>query len=280
MRRFLISALLILACFTALAQGRVSTRKYIIGDFSDKITKVVLPGSDLLDGALRQEVVSSWFLSPFEFCTIDEFERLKKSPDYYFLLAGASKFKGEEVPSLVFLTLVKGGPEAAEGTIGMHEVVSIPLCSAGLSSGRELVYLGSMVEAIQTFTEAAMQSEKIAYTGAEWFNRNYAREGKMMTIWMSEDDIDKSVKDPSRYLDEDFKIVPEDRSDERFLSSEFNTLCSYVVAPQHPTEGSWCYKMLFEANTHRLFYISRHRITPEKGPGFLTSDLKRIARAR
>ena len=280
MRKVILTVVLILSGLVLMAQGRVSTRKYILNDFQDKITKVVLPGSDLLDGALRQEVVTNWTLSPFEFCTLSEFETLKTSPDYYFLLAGSVQFKGEEAPSLVFLTLVKGGPEAGEGTIGMHEVISLPLCAAGISTGRELVYLGPMVEAVQTFTVAAMESEKTAYLGSAWFNGNYSREGKMMTIWMSQDDIDSSVKAPAKYLDEDFRIVPEDDSDSRFLSGEFNTLCSYVVAPTNPVPGSWCYKMLFEANSHRLFYISRHRITETKGAGFLNGDLRKIARAR
>ncbi|MBO4466926.1 MAG: hypothetical protein J5745_02320 [Bacteroidales bacterium] len=280
MKKVILTVALILCGLTLMAQGRVSTRKYILNDFQDKITKVVLPGSDLLDGALRQEVVTNWTLSPFEFCTTAEFEKLKKSADYYFLLAGAAQFKGEEQPSLVFLTLVKGGPEAGEGTTGMHEVISLPLCAAGISTGRELVYLGALVEAVQTFTEAAMASEKTAYLGSAWFNGIYAREGKMMAIWMSRDDIDASVSNPARYLDEDFRIVPEDDADNRYLSGDFNTLSSYVVAPMNPAPGSWCYKMLFEANSHRLFYITRHRIGPGKGPGFLDGDLRKIARAR
>lgn len=281
MKRLLTGALLILWGIAALAQGKVSTKKYIISDFSDKITKVVLPGSDVLDGALRQEVVNCWTLSPFEFCSPADFEKLKKSPDYYFLLAGATQFKGETAPSLVFLTLVKGGPEAGEGTSGMHEVISIPLCPAGSSTGRELVYLGSMINSIQDFTEAAMASEKTAYMGTAWFNGSYRREGKMMTIRMSVDDVDASVKNPSRYLDEDFRIVSEDEADEVFLTSSFNTLCSYVVAPLLPVEGSsMCYNMLFEANTHRLVYISRHKISDGKGAGFLDRDLKKIARVR
>lgn len=281
MRRLVISALLVLAGVTLWAQGRVSTKKYIISDFSDKITKVVLPGSDLLDGALRQEVVNCWTLSPFEFCTPTDFEKLKKSPDYYFLLAGATMFKGEMAPSMVFLTLVKGGPEAGEGTSGMHEVISLPLCPAGSSTGRELVYLGAMINSIQDFTEEAMLSEKTAYMGTVWFNGNYRKYGKMMTIWISGDDVDSSVTTPSKYLDEDFFIVSEDEADEKFLTSAFNTLCSYVVAPLMPVEGaSWCYKMLFEANTHRLVYIYRHKIKADKGPGFLVSDFKRIARSR
>ena len=68
MKKIFLTLLVALSTVVTLsAQGRVSTKKYIISDFTDKITKVVLPGSNVLDGAIRQAVVSSWTLSPFVF---------------------------------------------------------------------------------------------------------------------------------------------------------------------------------------------------------------------
>ena len=280
MRKILLTAIALAAVISLAAQGKVSTKKYILSDFQDKITKVVLSGNGVLDGALRQEVVNSWYASPFEFCTPAQFDKLKKSADYYFLLIALSRFPGEAAPSLAFLTLVKGGPEAGQGTAGMHEVISLPVCPAGMTSGRDLVYLGGMVEAVQRFTLAAMESEKVAYRGADWFNGTFSKEGRMMKILLSEGDLDSSVTNPQKYLDEDFLIMGEDDVDHAFLTENFNTLCSYVVAPAGAAPGSWCYKMLFEAGSGRLFYISRHKISDSKGPGFLKSDLKRIKRGR
>jgi hypothetical protein len=70
-------------------QGNVTTRKYRFSDFTDKITKVVMTGGEILDGALRQEVVDGWTVSPFEFCSAAEYESLKRSDAYYFLLVTA-----------------------------------------------------------------------------------------------------------------------------------------------------------------------------------------------
>lgn len=281
MKKIILAALAIAVSLTMAAQGKVSTRKYVITDFSDKITKVVLPGSGVLDGALRSEITKNWTISAYEFCSVAEFEKLKKSSDYYFLLTGESLFKGEQGPGILFLTLVKGGSEAGEGTSGMHEVVSIPLCSSGISSGRELVFLGAMVEAVQSFTYAAMESEKVAYLRDRWFNEGYAKLGKMMTIYLASEDISESVNDASRYLDGDFYIVPEDNADGMFLAGSFNTLCSYTVAPFTPTDGaSYSYTMLFEAGTRRLCYLHRHKITAKEAPGFTDQDLRTIKKGR
>ena len=74
MKRLLIaiSAALLLGTSLFAQKGTVTTRKYRFSDFTDKITKVVMAGGDILDGALRQEVVDLWTASPFEFCSLSD----------------------------------------------------------------------------------------------------------------------------------------------------------------------------------------------------------------
>ena len=265
----------LIVCLASLAllvplwgQGRVSTRKYIVSDFTDKITQVVLTGNDVMDSALRTEISNNWTASAFEFCTLEKFEQLKSNNQYYFLLPAESRFKGEENPGILFLSLIKGGPDAAKGIDEMTDIISLPLCAAMGGSGRELIYLGAVVKAIQEFTLAAMESEKVAYSKTLWFNENYSKFGKMKQVYLARDDLAESVTDESKV-------------DEVFLRGDYNTLVSYTVAPVLPEEGSsYCYKLLFEADTHTLYYIHRHKITPKFGEGFLVEDLKRLARKR
>ena len=69
MKRIISLALCLVMGLSALAQGTVTTRSHRLADFTDKVTKIVLPGNELLDGALREEIVTRWSVSPFEFCT-------------------------------------------------------------------------------------------------------------------------------------------------------------------------------------------------------------------
>ncbi len=274
MRKMLILlTLCLIAAISAMAQGRVQTRSYILGDFQDKVTKVVVPEDTFLQSALKQEVVNIWSASAFEFCTQKEFEALKSQDKYYFLTVQAFKFKGEQEPGILFLSLLKGGE---------HEVISLPLAPADGSSGRELVYLGGLVKAIQEYTLAAMESEKTAYIPEKWFNANYAKWGRMMTIYMAREDISLSVKEANveKYLDADFNITDADTADGVFVDAPVNTLVSYCVAPVDPSSASYSYQMLFKADTLELFYISRHRIRPRSLAGFLTQDLKWLERRR
>ena len=268
----------LLAVSTALfAQGKVTTRKHLFADFPDKITKVVMSGNDVLDGALRQEVVDLWTLSPFEFCSMAEYESLKKSDTYYFLLVTAGRAKGEEEPMVRFLTLEKGGAEKGDNIALRTEVISLPLCPVEGGSGRELVFLPALVKGVQDFTAEAMESEKTAYTGMAWFNGNFDRKGAIKRIYLAKEDISESVaqKDLDKYLDEDILLCDEDEADKAYTDKTYNALVSYTVSA-----GTWSYKLLLDADSDTVFYLRKHKVNVRNAPGFLADDLKRISRKR
>ena len=81
------------------AQAQITTKKVKISDFTQKVTKVVLSGNELIDIALQDEVTARWRISPYEFCTLEEFDRIKTNGDYYFLLVTRDRFKKDSSPS-------------------------------------------------------------------------------------------------------------------------------------------------------------------------------------
>ena len=277
MKRLTLFLTLLCTGMVLFAQGKVTTRKHLFADFSDKITKVVMSGNDIIDGVLRQEVVDLWTVSPFEFCSSAEYESLKKSDTYYFLLVTAGQAKGEEAPMVRFLTLEKGGAESGDNIPLRTEVISLPLCPVEGGSGRELVFLPALVKGVQDFAAQAMESEKTAYSGMLWFNGNFDRKGGIKRIYLAREDISESVtgKDKAKYLDEDIIICDEDEADKAYTDKTYNALVSYTVSA-----GTWSYKMLIDAGTDTLFYIRKHKVNAKNAAGFLAEDLKRISRKR
>lgn len=278
MKRLTVILAVLFVCTAALAQqGKVTTRKYKFSDFPDKITKVVMTGGEILDAALRQEVVDQWTASPFEFSTLEEYNALKGSGDYYFLLVTAGRAKGEEAPMVRFLTLEKGGAETGDNAVLRTEVLSLPLCPVEGADGRELVFLPALVKGIQDFTLRAMESEKVAYLGTGWFNDNYDRKGHIKRIYLAQEDLSETVtdKDRNKYLDEDIILCEADEADKAYTDRTFNALVSYTVSA-----GTWSYQMLFEAETDTLYFIRKHKINARTGAGFTADDLKRMARKR
>ena len=66
----------------AFGQAQITTRREKLRDFTSKTTKVVLTGDEFLDEALKESVAATWTVSPYEFCTNDEFQSIKTKTDF------------------------------------------------------------------------------------------------------------------------------------------------------------------------------------------------------
>lgn len=267
------------AAFDAAGQAQVYTRKEKLKDFTAKTTKVVLSGEDFLDEALKESVAATWSLSPYEFCTNEEFQKLKTSDKYYFLIVASSRQKKEEEAGIDLLTLVKGGEGASKSIDGMLEVVSFPFRSAQDPSGREFTLLPAFLQVIQDHVSTLADTEMKAYSSLSAKDTKSLRT-KRIFFW--EEDLSKQVGTRLREeLDEDV-IIEEDEEDvdKVFAEGEVNTVVSYVVAPAVPVDGSVCYKMLIGSDTRELYYFKKHKITAKNGKGFLASDIKAIKSTR
>lgn len=275
MRKVFIMLAVALLPLMAGAQAQINTKKVKISDFTEKITKVVLTGNDFYDIALQDEVKARWRVSPYEFCTWDEFQKDRNSSDFYFLLTTSSQFKKESEPGLDLLTLVKGGTGATINS--MLEVVFIPFAPAEDPSGREMVFLPAFLDIIQKHALMSMEKDTDGYIGLSNNSMNIAK-AKNMEFVFSEDDLSSEITREFRDLnfDSDMVITDEDSADDYMLENAPNTLVSYVVAPTDAQPGSFCYKMLINSETHELYYFRRHRITKKFGPGFLAEDIRRI----
>ena len=279
MRRFfLVFALTVAGLLLAtdvFGQAQITTRREKLKDFTSKTTKVVLTGDEFLNEALKESVAATWTASPYEFCTDEEFQSIKTSDNYYFLMVVKGQFRRESEPGIDMLTLVKGGAGAGESINDMFEVVSFPIRPSEDPSGREFVLLPAFLKIIQDHTTGLTDTEMKAYSNLG------AKDSKKLKIkrifFLSEDFAPQVDEQTKRSLDEDFLIKDdEDEVDEIFSEGTFNTVVSYVVAPSEPVNGSVCYKMLIGSDNHELYYFKKHRITAKNGKGFLTSDIKAI----
>lgn len=281
MKRIIILIISMILPLTAGAQAQINTKKMKINDFTQKITKVVLNGNAFYDTVIKDEIAARWRISPYEFCTLEEFETIKKDDNYYFLMSTFGQFKKETAPGLQFLTLVKGGKGAEKGIDGMLEVVSLPFASAEYPSGREFVFLPAFLDIIQDHTLQSMERDINGYGGLGNYSINIAKSDDMDIVF-SEEDLSSLITESIlvNIADKGIIVTDEDEADSFILDNAPATLVSYVAAPSEPVVGSYCYKMLIDSETHTLYYFKKHRITKKAGAGFLPEDLERITAHR
>ena len=242
MKKLLTILAVVLIPVIAGAQAQINTKKVKISDFTEKVTKIVLTGNDFFDLSLQDEVKARWRVSPYEFCTWEEFMNDRNSSDYYFLLTTSSQFKKESEPGLDMITLVKGGTGATINS--MMEVMFIPFASAEDPSGREYVFLPIFLDIIQFHTLKSMEKDMNGYVGLSGYSTNMSRANNMQIVF-SEDDLNSEITREYMDLnfDSDILVTDEDSADDYILENAPNTLVSYVVAPTDGAPGSYCYKL-------------------------------------
>ena len=251
-------------------QAQIYTRKEKLKDLTAKTVKVVMTGDEVLDEALKQSVTNAWTISPYEFCSGDEFQKIKTDNKYYFLIVVKGQQRKEAEPGIDMLTFVKGGEGADKSINDMFEVVTFPFRSAEDPSGREFLMLPAFLTIMQEHAIGLTSSEVKAYSS---LGATDSKKLRMKQIYFCEDDFEKNIKS----LDEDIFVEGDDIDpDDVFAEGKFNAVVSYVVAPTEPVTGSVCYKLLIGADDHNLYWYKKHRITSKQGAGFLDSDLKAI----
>ncbi len=154
----LLGALLVAAPLPASAQKKLYTRSYLLQDFRSQTTRIVLDGPEDLCRALWEDATAVWTLSPYEFCTLADYEADACKEGCYFLRPTESR-------GIVYLTLTRGASKPMT-------VVSIPV--AGTSYRDPLLYMPAYLSIIQDYVEAAMSSEFKAYLGLRSATRGTA----------------------------------------------------------------------------------------------------------
>ncbi len=272
---FAVALIGILTSADLFGQAQIYTRREKLKDITAKTTKIVLTGDEILDEALKESAAQAWTMSPYEFCTNEEFQKIKASDKYYFLLVVKGQQRKESEPGIDLLTFVKGGEGASKSIDDMLEVVTFPLRSASEPSGREFVMLPAFLTIMQDHAQGLIGSEFKAYST---LGASETKKLKIKQVYFSKEDFAPQVDQKTiDALDEDITVEEDDEAvDEIFQRGTFNGVVSYVVAPSEPVNGSVCYKMLIGADDHKLYWYKKHRISPRSGAGFLDMDLKAI----
>ena len=281
MRKLLITVMAVLLPLAMSAQAQINTKKTKIEDFTEKTIKVVTSGNMFFDQALKDEVMNRWRISPFEFCTLEEFETLKTDDSYYFMIVTKDRFKREKEAGLAYISILKGGPAAEKGLNRMLNVVSIPIMSVKNPSGREFIVLPAILDILQVHITRSMEKDLVAYGGLGNYTMNISSTDDMNILFVEEDLSDEITEDVRNvYFKNGMMSVDMDTADMAMEEYLPRTIVSFTVAPDEAGKGSYCYKMLIDAKTHNLYYFRKHRITKRFGKGFLLEDINRIATSR
>lgn len=261
-------------------EQKVDSGREYYGDIPARMTKVVTAGDNsMTDLIFRDAVEEYWNISPFEFCSYEEFDRIKTDTNYYFLLRLDKMHRSENDPAMEFVCFLKGNEKADNNISAMPELIALPLFPENDNSDRIYSYLPAYMNIIQNYLQKIVDGRVypskrgVIQTGVFEKSRNAKvlfRKGDLA--------YQPSMQEFERMFRGRADEVEQEKIDQALADGTPHTMVSLVVAPSEIYGRAYCYKMIISADTYELLFWKRHRITPRKGPGFLKADLKQVSK--
>ena len=254
-----------LVCCLLILTG-IFNKKEDLQDFTASTTKVVLAGDNLLiDLIIKDAVEQNWKLSPYEFCTIEQYEKIKTDTTYYFL-------KRVNDEAVEFLTLSKGGEDDSY-------IISLPLSACGDSGDRIFTYIPAYLTMIQNHISKIIDRRLNAYIGMNMYSLGF-NEAKGKKMYLHKDDVEEDIDFDSMYDEGVVGVIGDDELDRLLERRPKNTIVSLTVAPTNVPAArnlSYVYRMLIDVENSELMYYSKQRMNRRNGRKFQEGDMKRLS---
>lgn len=278
MRRITLAIFMLLVFTGVTAQNFLKETRNTFATYGAKITKVVIPSTSLADLMLRDAVNKGWRISPFEFCTMDEYNKIKEDTSYFFLLRVDGRFRRELEPKVEYLTLIKGGPEVKQGLYSSRDIITLPLQEIDDNSGMNLYLLPMYVDLIQNHIYRVQKDISLAFKGNAIYS-NKVGEIKGKNFLFSVDLLNYKIPEThfAALFNGGIKLVTTEEIEDAIIENRANTVVPVIIKPKGGSSGSFCYKLLIGTDSHELLFFRRHKISKRVPLGFTKEDIRKIS---
>ncbi|HIZ86931.1 MAG TPA: hypothetical protein IAC03_02070 [Candidatus Coprenecus pullistercoris] len=259
---------------------KVNSGREYYGDIPLRTTKVVIAGDNsMTDLLFKNAVEENWDISPFEFCSYEEFEQLRTDTSYYFLLRAGKMLRKDNPQYMESVCFLKGNSEAGTDMSRMPELIALPMFPENDDSDRIFTYLPAYMNIIQSYIQRISEGRIYPSRRGMVYPSPLDMSGTPVLL-ISEPDMacDPTPEDLGRMFSGKASITCQEDIDQALEEAAPETLVTLTVAAPAGSKGAMCYKMVIGADTYGLYYFKKHRLTPRKGPGLLRQDLRRISR--
>lgn len=261
------------------AQGEIQTRQYVLNDFVSKTMMVVMTPDELLNSEIKSSIQEIWHASPYEFCSREDFERLKKDDEYYFLTLSETHLPAGSTGVMSF-SIFKGRDTASEGTKGLYKVCSMPFCKVGPCGENEILFLTPALYALQDNIERILRKAlNFGYTVVPVQHPTLGHEDRMIVVDRSSLAFTMTPEQEASFAANGVIFTDDPANVVSGGLGSLNIAACHVISPNAATKGAMGFTMLFDMNTYELLYIKPRKVAKGAKDGLQLQELDAIAKA-
>ncbi len=229
---------------------------------------------------VKQAVMESWKITPYEFITVKQFNVMRLNPAYSFLVLTQTNFDKDKSHGLYnFINLLQG--KDVNKLAEMPEICAVPLSFAGVNDMAYSYKLGAIVSFMQKHAQKITEDHSLTLGKyLKYYNKNMPGV-KNKTILVEEDDLAPEISTIERIksiYSGSVKIVEDDEIIKAIENKTPDTVILHKVGPMGERYSGYCFIMLIGTDDAELYYYNLHMVDKANPNGLLPSDLKRLDR--
>lgn len=265
--------------FPLLSQEYLPTREDLEKFFQTK-TLVVLDRNPLntYDGEIQEAMENEWTITEFDFIKFEEFDEMRKNPDYSFIMLVNVTFEKDKLNAVYkFLNLSLGGDYYDMNR--MPDLVSVPVAYRNVEEDSYNYKLGILVRFIQNHIKLIYEHPELVSTNIFKHYNDNKGDVKQKNFYLITDELDKSVNSPARIstvYPHKFTMVTREDIKDAIVNRDEQVVFLHKVGPEGTRLNARCYKILIGAGDANFYYFDWHMINDKKPDSFLVSDFKKI----
>ncbi|KPK86418.1 MAG: hypothetical protein AMS27_05110 [Bacteroides sp. SM23_62_1] len=263
------------------SQEYLPTREDLEKFFHTK-TLVVLDRNPLntYDGEIQDAMENEWTITEYEFIKFEEFEEMRKNPEYSFLMMVNVTFEKDKLNAVYkFLNLSLGGNYYDMNR--MPDLVSVPVAYRNVEEDSYNYKLGILVRFIQNHIKLIYEHPELVSSNIFKHYNDNKGDIKQKNLYLVSDELDKSVNSPARIskiYPHKFTMVTREDIKDAITNRDEQVVFLHKVGPEGTRLDARCYKILIGAGDANFYYFDWHMIDNKKPDSFLVSDFKKIAK--
>jgi len=229
---------------------------------------------------IKEVMTRSWNITPVEFISTKEFEKLKDNPELSFLMTTIVTFEKDKTKARYnFLSLLMGQPKANVRT--MPDLCSLPLAYLQVEDASYSYKLEAFVLFIQSHVKAVLNNPAlIGEKGFKQYNKATGGLSNKKLLLVKEDlapDI-RDIKKIKAIYPHSVEIVSREEIAAAIARQDPDVVFLHKVGPEKTRVRARVYKLLVGAGDSKLYYWDYQMIKVASDDALQAADLKKIAK--
>jgi hypothetical protein len=263
------------------AQNYVPT-KDDLDRFMKTKTLLVLEDNPMMEFNMiaKNIMKQEWKITPYDIISSKEFEEKRFDPQYSFLVMMIVNFtKDKTDASYKFLHLVLGGK--TQQVKNMPDICAVPLAYDGVEDESWAYKSGVLIRFMQNHIRSIQADPSLISSNVFKHYNDNIKDIKGKTLYLVADELAKDINTSARIkkiYPYKFKIVTRGEIEEAIKNRDPEVVFLHKVGPEGTRYKARCYKTIIGAADAQFYYFDYHMINDKNPDGFLSSDLKKLAK--